>query len=372
MRNNLIFGGVNTEDYSVWVNGSDTFSAPSRDITKVAVPGRNGDLIIDNGRYNNLTLTYKAFIVKEFQNRMSGFRAAMMKQTGYQRLEDSYHPDEFRLASFAGGISPDNMGPFNRNGEFDLVFNCKPQRFLKSGEQPIQFLAPLIMASTMGTAYIPVGGPDIYVEAHCKATDTLSAEVRFYDASGTQLATVTNSLTNGQSATVAMNQSAVYWRLLVTGWSSVDDTWLRVRAITEVNSEPFRINAVMARSWKMINPTGYPTKPMIEVFSASVPYMTIDNYTNGEREQVYVFRAAASPVTHQYLDCELQYLYDEDKNNLTDKLVITTAESGAGKALVFPELGGEEIHLTMYQGNIDHNPWTGLGLIQIYPRWWKL
>ena len=28
-----------------------------------------------------------------------------------------------------------------REGEFDLAFDCKPERFLKSGEQPIEFTA---------------------------------------------------------------------------------------------------------------------------------------------------------------------------------------------------------------------------------------
>lgn len=51
MRQYLIFGGECSKDFGLYISGSGAFNAPERDIETVEVPGRNGSLIIDNGRY---------------------------------------------------------------------------------------------------------------------------------------------------------------------------------------------------------------------------------------------------------------------------------------------------------------------------------
>ena len=68
MRNWLTFDGVSLKDFGVYINGNQTYNAPARSRTYVSVPGRNGDLIIDNGRYENTELVYHAFIYRDYQN----------------------------------------------------------------------------------------------------------------------------------------------------------------------------------------------------------------------------------------------------------------------------------------------------------------
>ena len=50
----------------------------------------------------------------------------------YQRLEDDYHPDEYRMAIFTGPLDFDTRF-LNRSGETTLNFNCKPHRYIKAG-----------------------------------------------------------------------------------------------------------------------------------------------------------------------------------------------------------------------------------------------
>lgn len=90
-------------------------------------------MIIDNGQYSNIEVTYPAFVYSDFKANMAGIRSALLSQDGYKRLEDTYHPDEFRLGYFRGGIEVEAR-PQNDAGQFELTFTCKPQRFLKSGE----------------------------------------------------------------------------------------------------------------------------------------------------------------------------------------------------------------------------------------------
>lgn len=133
MGNHFIYGNVNSADYGVWISGSGTFNKPSRRVERFAIPGRNGDLTIDEGKYNNVTVTYDAFISRGFEGRFNDFMAAMMSQTGYQRLQDDYDGEHYRMGIFSNEIEP-TVGTLNRWGKFTLEFNCMPQRFLVSGD----------------------------------------------------------------------------------------------------------------------------------------------------------------------------------------------------------------------------------------------
>ena len=370
-KNNLIFGGIDSADYNVWISGSDAFSAPERDVEYVSVPGRNGDLVIDNGKWNNIRITYPAFIPKGFESQIDNFRSEMMKLTGYHRLEDSYHPDEFRMASFSYGISPSRIGAFLRNGEFPLTFNCKPQRFLKSGETPIQFM-PFCISNGVYSKFLPIPpNTAITIQAHCAPADTLTITLTRYDEDLEETTVTTHTCEDGDGFEETFDLTDKYWQMHITGHSDIDTTWLRVQTVTEYNGEALPIDAIMCREFSLVNPTGYGSKPLIEVFGETLGYMTIENRNAAEEmESRYVFTMSNTGKQHFYMDCDMQYVYADDKTNLTGKLFLTTMESDIGQGLVFPDLGTDQIGLYMYftDKSID----TGIGLIQIYPRWWKL
>lgn len=378
MRNSLIFGGVNSADYNVWISGADSYSAPERDVEVVSVPGRNGDLIIDNGKWNNISITYPAFIPKGFETQFDYFRSAICRKTGYHRLEDTYHPDEYRMAMLTGGLSPSKVGAFLRNGDFSLTFNCKPQRFLKIGDEPIQILTPFVSTGSINSNYIQAfedGKLDF--EVHCVPTDTLTVVVKEYDQSGTEVDSTSFTCSDGDSQSVDTTED-YYYRILVSGISVasyIDETYIRVQMIAQYDSKPIELNAVLARTWRLTNPTGYYAKPMIELFSTYVPRFSITNYIgdylSGVQESYYAFYSSITSADHIFLDCDLQYMYDEDKTNLTNYLTLTDAVSDIGEGLVFPQLGEEEIELYIYSTGIADKD-NGMGLIKLYPRWWKL
>lgn len=141
MRNSLTFGEVNSSDYGIYISGTGVYDAPKRAVEKIAIPGRNGLLTIDQGRYDNVTIEYPAFAFgksrKEFQEKIDAFRNAIASQVGYQRLQDTYHPDEYRMALYAEGLEVE-VGAYGGAGRFTLTFECKPQRWLISGEIPMQ------------------------------------------------------------------------------------------------------------------------------------------------------------------------------------------------------------------------------------------
>ena len=369
MRNNLIFGGIDSSDFGVWISGSDTYSAAERDSEHFSVPGRNGDLIVDNGRYKNKLVTYPAFFPNNFPDKMENFKSAICRKIGYQRLEDSYHPDEYRMAEFVNGINPDNLTAFNRAGDFTLAFNCKPQRFLKSGDEPIQFIPPAVTATAMTSSYIPVNG-DLTYTVHAPSGVEVGVRIETYTSNGNISTVSTEYCYNGDSLTKTFAATDAYFRIFIIDVNDFDSVALLVNTITLIDGEAFPINAIFARSWKIQNPTGYQTAPLIESFRDNLPYMEITNIVNGESVDNYSFHTNQTTATHFWMDCDMQHLYDDEHNNLTNYLFLTNAKTLAGKGLVFPQLGTDEINLYMYYSGTTID--QGVGLIQIYPRWWKI
>lgn len=133
------FNGTSSADLGVLINENATFNAPERAGEMISIPGRNGAFWLDQGRFENIEVTYHCAIGEgsksDFVEAMSDLREWLCSPIGYCRLEDDYNPNEFRMAVYKSGLEADE--PFVTGAEFDIVFDCKPQRFLKSGETAI-------------------------------------------------------------------------------------------------------------------------------------------------------------------------------------------------------------------------------------------
>lgn len=138
-RHRFIFDNVPSTRFGIMLSGQDTFVKPAPEYERISVPGRNGDLLIPNNRFENVSITYHCFIRENFRTNYGGLMSFLHKKTGYRRLEDSYHPEYFRLGAVLTSVTP-TLTALNRHGEFDLTFDCKPQMFLKSGEKSTEIL----------------------------------------------------------------------------------------------------------------------------------------------------------------------------------------------------------------------------------------
>ena len=140
VANSFTFGNINTKDFGVVVEGYGNYTAPKRAVEMVTVPGRNGSIAIDQGRYEDgeasFTVVIRGKTQYEFAKKVSDFRNAIISQLGFQRLTEEYQPDEYRLAMYSGGLE-DDPEFIGRAGKFDVKFVCKPQRYLLSGEDEV-------------------------------------------------------------------------------------------------------------------------------------------------------------------------------------------------------------------------------------------
>lgn len=134
LPNSIIFNGVNSLDLSLYVSGDKAFNSAEKDYERVSIPGRNGDLFIFRNKYQNVIQSYKAILFNtkyDYNIIARRIREWLLSSNGYCRLEDTYNPDEFRLAQFLGPIDIDTK--LLQAGETVIEFNCRPERFLKSG-----------------------------------------------------------------------------------------------------------------------------------------------------------------------------------------------------------------------------------------------
>ena len=173
----LSFDGTSSRSFGVYITGEAVYNAPERDVEMITIPGRNGTFALDNGRFQNITVSYPAGIYADtedgFRQAVSNFRNFLCSKQGYCRLEDEYNPDEYRMAVYKSGLEV--TPAMKRSGEFTITFECKPQRWLTSGEQEIEVASgdtitnptpfesgPLIKAWDYGT--IGMGGHTIEIE----------------------------------------------------------------------------------------------------------------------------------------------------------------------------------------------------------------
>lgn len=147
----ITFNGVASSAYGIVVESCPSYAAAPRKVEYISVEGRNGDLIRDTGAYANIEQTYDVWFAdsgKTFQELSSAVAMWLLGSTGYCRLEDDYFPDIYRMACYSQLIENKNF--LNRKGRATLVFNCKPQRFLKTGETQT-----LVTGNTLTNDYMP-------------------------------------------------------------------------------------------------------------------------------------------------------------------------------------------------------------------------
>ena len=240
--NTITFGGVNSSSYGIYISGEGVFNAPVRDAEVISIPGRNGSFLLDNGRYENIEVTYPAFNTATdkatFIANIDAFRNAIASQKGYQRLEDTFHTDEYRMASFIGGLEINPILYNDHTSQFEIVFNCKPQRFLKSGEtatskannstisNPTLFDAhPLLQFNSSGSdGSISLGTQTITVKSSPVGVIPLdlsasSTTVSGYDPAETVTINNTSSYNTGDTITLS-GVSAVFELYRSGGYTS--------------------------------------------------------------------------------------------------------------------------------------------------------
>lgn len=131
----IIFNGKSSTDFGIICQYYPDDMTPSLKCSTVSVAGRNGDLHFSEHSYNNVSRKYSVYLSAEcikFAKAMRMFTAWLNSVDGYAKLQDDYDPEVFRMARYLGGTSVEDA--MNKFGSAEIEFDCKPQKFLISGE----------------------------------------------------------------------------------------------------------------------------------------------------------------------------------------------------------------------------------------------
>lgn len=118
------------------VQSKNIYSAPKFDVTMVAVPARNGEIISSNGRYPNVNVTYTCFVAARNQDELGAILTEIKnwlytEPDRYHDLTDTYDILHTRRAVFNNKL--DITEQMTRIGLFTVSFSAKPFKYLKTG-----------------------------------------------------------------------------------------------------------------------------------------------------------------------------------------------------------------------------------------------
>lgn len=182
MRDILVIDGKSLSDFGVYLTDAGVYNSPRRKVDSVSIPGRNGNLFFENDNFENVKIKYPALIVDNYDVNFTALKDFLLSKKGYHRLEDTFHPNEYRLGVYYESLEPKTTNG-HKMGSFQLVFDCKPQRFLKAGERkqtisansdtlrnPTSFDSrPMIRA--YGTGNFTINGTKITINSANQYTD---------------------------------------------------------------------------------------------------------------------------------------------------------------------------------------------------------
>ena len=130
--------GIDARSAGIHLQSPIEFSKAVPVVEAQTIPGRNGDLIWETGSYENRGASASCFCLqKDVEKAVSSAGRFLMGKKGYRRLETSDDPDHYWMARVKN--SPQIAMRLRTLAPFEIGFDCKPQRFVKAGENSVVF-----------------------------------------------------------------------------------------------------------------------------------------------------------------------------------------------------------------------------------------
>ena len=193
MLDYVYFAGKNFDEFKTFITNAGVYNAPAHGYDSISIAGRNGNLIFDKDNYDNVEHSYPIVITEDFDVNFSALKSFLLSKKGYQRLADSFNPDVFYMATFSKFNNIKQKFLHGTMGTCVLVFERKPQKYLKSGEDSVTFNSssyiknptrfdalPLIRVYgsgtlTIGDISIVISTTENYLDIDCELQEVLQS-----------------------------------------------------------------------------------------------------------------------------------------------------------------------------------------------------
>ena len=146
--------GIDARSAGIQLQAPIEFSEAVPVVEAQTIPGRNGDLIWETGSYENRGASASCFCLqKDVEKAVSSAGRFLMGKKGYRRLETSDDPDHYWMARVEN--SPQIAMRLRTLATFEIGFDCKPQRFVKAGENAVVFTSSGSLFNQYGQIALP-------------------------------------------------------------------------------------------------------------------------------------------------------------------------------------------------------------------------
>lgn len=380
----VVFDGVDLADFGVTLSGTGTYNSPEVDAEYVAIPGKSGDVIVDNHRYKNISVTYPINIETKLPKKAAALSAFLMSRKGYCRLEDSYHPDEYRIAQFAGPIDIDVFGQFNKWGTTSLTFICKPQRFLKAGDIALPQIAGagapvnIIVAEgyaqdIFSSAFISAVGERIVGNERMTVFNLSSYQGKklalYYSDARIQRGTAVKGGTMSTDPTTGSGTSVIYGDVfnlysskVVLNISANYAAYETPNYFEILNADESLAASIFPTSETIMNPTLYSAKPLVKIGYSS--------YVSGP-----VCMINGSPVT---LDVSPNADINGQTVSISDVMIDCETMDAYTEIPGYPYPYSQNRYvyvpsdITLKPGENEIKVNNKISYVEIIPKWWTL
>ena len=131
------------DDMGMIIRERPIITSTRRRITPTSVPGRTGDILIDDAGYENYDRTYKVAIFADNEPMdliEQKIKCWLLANVNYHKLTDTYNQGYF-FKAFVD--TPFSITPITHNlAEADITFSCKAFKYANSGLQSTALTTP--------------------------------------------------------------------------------------------------------------------------------------------------------------------------------------------------------------------------------------
>lgn len=324
--------GVDAETVGIFLQRPLDFSEPVPIVEVEEIPGRNGNIIFETGSYENRVATASCFALREkdVSKNLREINKFLFSATGYRRLETSDDPDFFWMARIDGGARTEQR--MRTLAPFEVSFDCKPQKFAKSGLNKI----------------LVKNGSTIHNEYGFDAKPLLTVEMK------------TGRTVSGGTLKIGGTSIFIktYWWSLAALQNRLAEKGTSLEAIIQsvqtigVSEEEFLT--------ALDNCNASASDLVADLLVVADSGTTEDEVKNaliiyGSSQLLLAFNAARDDALRRpiYIDCDLEHAYSDIRKNENKNIFATE----------FPSLKAGENKVS-WDGDI-------LG-VEIQPRWWCL
>ena len=171
----FFFNGYYSYEMGLIVEDKNIWGGPQPDFELISVPGRDGDVVLDHGRYKNVEVSYTVSFIGT-KEKAAALRQWLCARAVYGYLFDSEQPDHFRHAVFISQLDIEEV--MHNVGRAKLTFSCKPYLYRKDGAMATKYTQsgfvltnpeeyrsiPDITVYGTGNIYLNIGYNQYYME----------------------------------------------------------------------------------------------------------------------------------------------------------------------------------------------------------------